>query len=207
VFELLDGSGNVVPLDKDVFVVDKKAEEVSNPPDAPTISAYGRPENYLLLNGAGKAIGFRFVMRIDNDACYADIKDALVDGVATHTECGFGQYLNKATSQVTLRFEASQPQDFAIYGFYVVKGNGNPAGPTNTGGYVTQAHHGYSVIGDNYSKNVAVADMLGLCDKAAFAENLHVWATHTNGNRRLDEYDRHDTAAFAIEPKVPTLEP
>ncbi len=198
--ELLDDSGNVVPLDKDVFVVDKKAGEVSNPPDAPTITAFGRPENYLLLNATAKATGFKFVMRIDNDPCYADIKDALVDGTATHSECGFGQYSNKTTSQVTLKFEASHPRDFARYGFSVVKGNGNSAGPTNTSGYVTQAHHGYAVVSDVYFKNVPVADMLGSCDQAAFAENLHVWATHTNGNRRLDEYDRHDVAAFAIEP-------
>jgi hypothetical protein len=49
--------------------------------------------------------------------------------------------------------------------------------------------------------------MLGVCDKAAFAENLYLWATHTNGNTRLNGFDAVDTVAFAIEPKLPTLEP
>jgi hypothetical protein len=207
VFELLDNNGNVVPLDKDVFLVDKKDGEVSNPPDAPTITAFARPENYLLLNGSNKAIGFKFLMRLDNNACFADIRNALVDGAETQTLCGFGQYLNKATSQVTLRFLAGHPHNFAHYGFSVVKGNGNPAGPTNTSGYVTQAHDGYSVANDDFSKNVPVADMLGICDKAAFAENLYIWATHTNGSWRLNGFDASDTAAFAIEPKLPTVEP
>lgn len=200
-FELLDANGNVIPLDKDIFVVDKKLGEASNPPDAPTITAFGRPENYLLLNGANKAIGFRFAMRIDNDHCNAAINDALVDGNPTENLCGFGQYNDKTSSMATLGFAASHPQDFATYSFTVVKGNGHPAGPTNTGGYVTQAHDGYSVTNDVYTKNVGVAAMLGVCDKAAFAENLYVRATHTNGNRRLEEYDRSATAAFAIEPK------
>lgn len=200
-FELLDGNGNAVALDKDIFVVDKKLGEASNSPDAPTITAFGRPENYLLLNGANKAVGFRFVMRIDNDHCNAAISDALVDGNPTENLCGFGQYNNKAGSKVTLGFMASQPQNFATYSFSVVKGNGHPAGPTNTGGYVTQAHDGYSVTNNVFTKNVDVAAMLGICDKAAFAENLYVRATHTNGNRRLEEYDRSATAAFAIEPK------
>ena len=202
-FELLDASGNVVPFDKDIFVVDKKIGELSNPPDAPTITAFGRPENYLLLNGANKAIGFRFAMRIDNDHCHAEINDALVDGSPTENLCGFGQYKNKDNSKVTLGFIASHPQNFATYSFNVIKGNGHSAGPTDTDGYVTQAHDGYSVVSNVFTKNVDVSAMLGICDKAAFAENLYVRATHTNGNRRLEEYDRSDTAAFAIEPKPP----
>ncbi len=203
ILELVDNNGAIVPLDPDVFVVDKKSGELSNPPDANTITANGRPENYVLKNGAGKAIGFRFVMRIDNQPCYADIKDALIDGVATHSECGFGQYYDKNTSQVTLGFEASQPHDFGTYSFNVVKGNGNPAGPTNTSGYLTVANDGYSVTNNNFKKNVAAASMLGNCDQAAFAEHLYVRALHTNGNRQIWEYDRSDLAAFAIEPMNP----
>jgi hypothetical protein len=204
-FELIDAAGNVVPQDKDVFVVDKLAGEIANPLDAPTITAFGRPEGYVLLNGATLATGFRFVLRVDNDVAVANIHNAQVDGSETETICGFGQYSDKATSQVTLIFEASQPQRFAHYSFSVVKGNGNPAGPTNTSGYVTQANNGYaySAVDKLLSKDVAVSAMLGACNKAAFAENLYVAVTHTNGSRRLTEYDRSDTAAFAIEPENP----
>lgn len=201
IFELLDNNGNVVPLDKDVFVVDKKAGELSNPPDAPTVSAFGRPENYVLLNAANQAIGFRFVMRIDNDACYADIHNALVDGSATGSECGFGQYANRNTSQVTLMFEASHPQNFAAYDFSLTKGNSNNVATADATGYVTQASNGYSVGSNVFSKAISVNEILGSCPtEAAYAETLYLYATHTNGNRRLYEYDRQDTGAFAIKP-------
>ena len=35
--------------------------------------------------------------------------------------------------------------------------------------------------------------------KCSFALNIYVWAKHTNGSRRLSEYDASDQAAFALE--------
>lgn len=205
IFELLNSAGNVVSLDPDVFVVTKKSGEISNPPDATTISADKVLENYLLKSGV-KATGFRFVMRIDNQVCTPIIQDALVDGSPTNPTCGFAQYANKATSKMILKFYAKHPNDFAKYNFWAVKGNG-PAIPTNptfqatkTLEYVTQVNNGYAVAGDMYYKELDVDTMLGICDQAAFAESLFMYATHTNGNRRIWEYDAYDSAAFAIEP-------
>lgn len=200
IFELVDSNGNVVPQDKDIFVVDKKSNEVANPVDATTVSAFGRPEGYLLLNAAQQAIGFRFVMRIDNDPCFADIKNALVDGNATGSECGFGQYANKTSSTVTLKFEASHPQHFGYYSFGMVRGNSNTIPTAAANAYLTQSHNGYISSNDVFSKNLPVAEILGNCNEAAFAETLHVYATHTNGSRILQEYDRSDVAAIAIKP-------
>lgn len=210
IFELLDANGNVKAVDPDVFVVSKKEGETSNPPDADTISADDVPENYLLKNLLGKATGFRFVMRIDNQVCYPEILDAEVDGSAANSECGFAQYANKSSSLVTLKFDAVHPNDFAYYSFRVVRGNGNdildttsgttPVNVTNVADYVTQTNNGYSVSGDTYSKDVTALKMLCTCDQAAFAESLFMYATHTNGNRRIWEYDGFDSAGFAIEP-------
>jgi hypothetical protein len=42
--------------------------------------------------------------------------------------------------------------------------------------------------------------MLGACPQAAFAENLYVNATHTDGVNELNNLDASDTAAIAIAP-------
>lgn len=199
IFELLNSAGNVVSLDPDVFVVTKKSGETSNPPDATTISADDVPENYLLKSGV-KATGFRFVMRIDNQVCTPIIQDALVDGINTNPTCGFAQYADKATSKMVLKFYAKHQNDFAEYRFWAVKGNGPAIPATKVIDYVTQVDNGYVEAGDIYSKELDVNTMLGSCDQAAFAESLFMYATHTNGNRRIHEYDGYDSAAFAIEP-------
>ncbi len=43
------------------------------------------------------------------------------------------------------------------------------------------------------------ASMLNSHTKCTFALNLRVRAKHTNGSRRIHEYDRYDQAAFALE--------
>ncbi|AYN67964.1 hypothetical protein D1013_11550 [Euzebyella marina] len=202
-FELLDNSGNVMPVDAKTFVVDRLS---SDPTGETTISADGLPENYLVKNTAGKAIAFTFKMRIDNQACYADVLDAIVDGNTTDTACGVGRYDNKTTDKAIIRFLAGQPLNFAYYGFNIVKGNSNAVPVANSAGYVTQSDNGYSIstILDAgvqktfYKKQLNVSDMLGSCNMAAFAEVLRVRATHTNGSVRISSYDSEDVGAIAM---------
>lgn len=209
IFELLDNNGAVVPLAANPFVVTRKSTDPPAPtPETSTINADGLAENYLIKNIGGQTIGFRFVMRIDNVKCYADVLDALVDGNTTDTECGFGHYNDKANDVATLRFLAGHEHDFATYNFGVTKGNSNPVSDANSSGYVSVGNNAYVitpiVVGgitkDRYQKNVPLTTMLGTCTMAAFAENLYVTATHTNGNVILHEYDNQDTAAIAIAP-------
>lgn len=152
------------------------------------------------------ALAFKMVFRINNDSCNAVIDNITVlnsDGSTTDsdTECGFAPYTDKATSKVAFSFEASHPENFAVFGFGVIRGNGNPCPDANTGGMVIgSSSNGYVLSGGKYSKEVAASGLLGNCDQAAFSENLHVYALATNGSRRLQEYDDGDVAAFAIEP-------
>jgi hypothetical protein len=206
-FELLNTAGNVVGINPSNYLVD-----LMNPPALGIVTepAAGLPENYLILQG-GQAVGFRFVIRIDNQVCYADVLDAVVDGTSSDSVCGVGEYSNKATSNCQLRFLAGHPQDFAHYNFHVTKGNSNNLAIANSENLAGLAQNGYSrttlIIGgaerDRFAKNIAVNDMLGACTMAAFAENLHVRASHTNGNVRLENYDRSDTAALALAPDTP----
>ncbi|WP_431496738.1 hypothetical protein [Flavobacterium sp.] len=204
IFELLNNAGDVVPVPANTFVVDTKL--TTGPA---TVIADGLPENYLEKNVGGQALNFKFKMRIDNTRCYADVLDALVDGNTTDTECGFGHYNNKAGDFAALRFLAGQEHDFATYNFSVVKGNSNPVSTANAAAPVTVGNNGYAitevivagVVKDRYQKsNIPLSTMLGTCTLAAFAENLHVKATHTDGSRVLEEYDAGDTAAIAIAP-------
>ncbi len=208
-FELLDASGNVVPTAANTFVVDRLASDPSGPS---TIVADGLTENYVIKNGGGQAIAFKFKMRIDNQICYADVLDAIVDGNSTDTICGVGHYNNKMNDKMSLKFLAGHPNNFATYIFKVTKGNSNivPVANSYSGAptaiYVTQVSNGYSVSTilvsgvpkDQYEKEMNVSDMLGTCTMAAFAEVLDVYATHTNGNVRLSGLDNGDVAAIAI---------
>ncbi|HTI59917.1 hypothetical protein [Mucilaginibacter sp.] len=122
--ELLDNNGNVVPLNANPFKVDRLGTDPAPvPPGLTTIDADGLAENYVIKNIAGKTIGFKFLMRVDNDYCYGGIADALVDGNSTDTECGTGYYDDKNNDNVDLFFEAGHPHNFAVYSFSVYKGN------------------------------------------------------------------------------------
>jgi hypothetical protein len=206
-FELVNAAGAVQAVPANTYIVSKKASDVTIPGQE-TVTANGLPENYVVKNGAGQAVAFRFYLRVDNNRCYADVQDAIVPSGTTDTECGFGYYNNKATDTVTLRFVAGHPHDFATYSFAVTKGNSNPVAAANSSGVVTVGNNGYAV-GDSpqgasprdaYSKVIPVATMLGACPQAAFAENLYVNATHTDGVNELNNLDASDTAAIAIAP-------
>jgi hypothetical protein len=206
-FELVNAAGVVQAVPADTYVVSKKAGDITLP-NQETVTADGLPEQYVIKNGAGQAIAFRFYIRIDNNRCYADVQDAVVPSGTTDTECGFGYYNNKATDNLTLRFVAGHPHDFGVYSFHVTKGNSNPVLVANSAGAVTIGNNGYTVGNspqgtsplDGYSKVIPVGTMLGSCPQAAFAENLHVDATHTDGMNILEYLDAGDTAAIAIAP-------
>jgi hypothetical protein len=206
-FELVNAAGVVLAVPANTYIVSKKAGDITLP-NQDTVTADGLPEHYVVKNGVGQAIAFRFYIRIDNNHCYADVQDAIVPSGTTDTECGFGYYNNKATDNVTLRFVAGHPHDFATYSFGVTKGNSNPVLVANSAGAVTIGNNGYTVgnspLGtsplDAYSKVIPVGTMLGSCPQAAFAENLHVDATHTDGMNILEYLDADDTAAIAIAP-------
>jgi hypothetical protein len=223
--ELLDNNGNVVPLAINPFKVDRLP---SDPPPAipglSTIDADGLAEGYVLKDFFGNTVGFRFLMRVDNNYCYAGISDAIVAGGTTDTECGTGYYNDKNTDTVELYFQAGHPHNFATYSFAVYKGNSGALGIASSSGTSANANNvqtvfsgsnGYDISQvnilvppmpvnavsnmDQYHKSILIKDMLGNCNMAAFSENVYVWATHTNGNTRIG-YDASYVAAIAIAP-------
>ncbi|QOJ23397.1 MAG: hypothetical protein HRU78_06780 [Gammaproteobacteria bacterium] len=165
----------------------------------------GDMEDRVIRDGSGKIVAFRLVLRIDNNRCEAEIYPVSVDG-HTVDGCGFTQYHDKTSSNAAVSFKARHPNNFATFSFTIARGSmgivetaGGPVGsnPSTVGGY---ARNPSSV----FSKNVPVADLLGDCSKAAFAENLHVDALATDGWSTLDYLDANATpVAFALEPEPP----
>lgn len=143
--------------------------------------------------------------RVDNSICNAAIDNITVinnDGTTTSsdTECGFAEYKHKNSSLVEFSFEASHPNNFATFSFGVIRGNGNACPDADTSGMVIgNSSNGYILSGGKFTKQVAVASLLGTCRQAAFSENLHVYALATDGSNRLNGYDDGAVAAFALE--------
>ena len=154
---------------------------------------------------AANAFGFKMTFRVDNNPTDASIDNVTVinnDGTTatSDTECGFAEYKHKNSSKVKFSFAATHPNNFATLSFTVVRGNNNPCPDANTGGMVIgSTAQGYTLAAGKFTKQVDVADLLGTCRHAAFAENLYVTALATDGTRRLHEYDSSWTAAFALE--------
>lgn len=204
VLELCDNAGNTQVVSDSVFQVDSLLTSPPNPLSTPAGSI---DPAYLVRNGVGNVIGFRFLLRIDNEATSCEIFDAVVrsdSGAATTTDtiCGFATYNHLSPGQVLFRFDAHQPRNYAKYAFNVTKGNGTPGAAANVSGQVPEPSHIILVNGSltNYQLSRTVPNLLGSCSQAAFAENIYVTAYHTNGSERVWQYDSSDTAAFAIEP-------
>lgn len=202
--------------------VPKSTFQVPNPDDVTmslplSNSAYvsaGYPDfhttDYIIQDPgiAANALAFKMTFRVDNNLCNAVIDDITVintDGTTTDsdTECGFAPYNDKNTSEVEFSFAATHPNNFAVFSFGVIRGNGNACPTANTDGMVIgNSSNGYTLAAGKFTKEVPIAGLLGPCAQAAFAENLYVTALATDGSSRLHGYDAGDVAAFALEPSV-----
>lgn len=160
-------------------------------------------EDRVIRNGAGKIVAFRVVLRVDNNNCQAAIYPVSVDGNVANV-CGFVQYAPGDDVHVT--YWAYHPNNFATFNFTIARGStgvvesaSGAVGTSPVNGYIRDAS---SV----FSKDVPVADLLGDCEKAAFAENLHIDALATDGWNTLNYLDADATpVAFALEPEPPAV--
>ncbi|HLQ35867.1 MAG TPA: hypothetical protein VK457_24525 [Chloroflexota bacterium] len=141
---------------------------------------------------------------IDNRPVYADIEDLRMDGVASGAECQF--MAGSPTSTFSAGYRAFHvtrnsnlpPETFLYY--YTIwyhRGLNGPNVTIQTGG----ENEPSTLSGGSpaVSTPQTFASMLGPNSRCTFALNLWAYAKHTNGSRRLSEYDRSDQAAFALE--------
>jgi hypothetical protein len=160
---------------------------------------------------------------VDNVPCYAKIVDLRMNGVANTAECQFmtGDCCSTFSAGYrafhSTRNSISQPETFMwSYEIWYHRGLGGPTVVTDTGGLnqpstlgggspaVSSPQTFASMLSANcLPKPVVVQGQCGQepteHKKCSFALNVYVWAKHTDGSRRLSEYDASDQAAFALE--------
>ena len=205
--ELFDKAGNLLTdIQRDIFKV-PQYDNAGLSENAPDILLEDPTGNVIT---GGTADAYKMRMRFDNESCDADIFTINVNGVPASLDCcGFVDYKPEpdgveATLEIT--FEATHPNDFAVFSFGVVKGTCGAVPVANASGMVIDDASGYvlDTVTGIYSKEFTPAELLSECyeagvGKAAFAQNLQVYTMATNGHSRVKR-DAGKTAAFALEP-------
>ena len=204
ILELYDAAGALV--DWTAKGIDLRIADQNAPFGTGTITTSPAPAYNRILSGAGHTMGFRMVVRVDNNRCFAEIFPVGGD-VTPDPDCGFHNY-SDPSDDATLSFMARHPNHFATYGFSTTRGPGGTVAAAGTTGVAGEAGTGgFLETSDfTYAKDVAVSALIGTCDNAAFAERLDVNATATNGYGTLSGYDAADNAAFALAVPCPTCD-
>ncbi|WP_123846960.1 hypothetical protein [Chitinophaga lutea] len=208
--ELFDKDGHLVAVEPTVYQMPHKDTFT------PIINA---PSENLVLNGAGKAVAFKMLMRFDNNEAEGEIykikTDPESDGMyvdASPDCCGFVPYNSGADTahQVRLTFRAYQPHNFADFVLNVIKGTCGDTLASDSamviGSTAKYTRNFQSVFLHDYSPK----ELLGECalkmvdgawveGKAAFAELLHVQPLAVNGTSQVFG-NVNTAAAFALEP-------
>ncbi|MCB9420729.1 MAG: hypothetical protein H6667_13055 [Ardenticatenaceae bacterium] len=201
--ELFDKNGTRIIFKDGAVTNVRPMVAVGDAPFGPDLDTDDAPVANLLMS-AGKVVGFRMVIHVDNNPCEAEIHPVQI-GSRVANPCGFLNF-NNTGELVTIAFKARHENDFATFNFDINRGSvGFVEGAD---GKVGTAVAGYSEANGEYSKGVAVSYLLRPltpdgepCVRAAFAETLYVKAMATNGWTRLDYLDRYAMPlAFALAP-------
>ena len=175
------------------------------------------------VDGESHLFGYRLVLHIDNRVCFGTIHAPEIDGAGAGP-CGFLEYDSAMvpSPSVDISFRASHPGGFAAFNFVTTRVTTYlHSASAHQLVEATEAEEFDRLPGtDTFTTSVPVAKLLsegvppGDCVRAAFAENLYVYALVTNGYHRLWELDgprstledltQIDVRAFAITPEEPT---
>jgi hypothetical protein len=198
--ELFDQAGNLLSnVPKSTFKV----------PDFDNAGfSVNAPDALLINTSATTASAFKVLMRFDNGQCQGEIFTVEVNGAPASLDCcGFAKYKpGGVEADLSLSFEATHPNNFAVFSFGVVRGTCDEVlSSANANGMVIDDAMGYVLTSGVYEKHLTPAALLGECylngtGKAAFAQNLYVTAMATDGHSRQSNKDAGDVAAFALEP-------
>ncbi|MEE8584656.1 MAG: hypothetical protein V3T83_07380 [Acidobacteriota bacterium] len=209
--ELFDTTGSRVNL-SDAGILLKEADQPA-PFGAGTVSTIPAKNEHLLKDGSGKTVGFRIILRVDNNPCEANIHTVFGPGLTVDANCGFVQY--SPGSNAVIRFKARHPNDFARFRFDIHRGPSirvpeASAPAAGTASVATNPVNGFfRNAASVFTKSVPVNTLLTSnkppasadCTQAAFAQTLYVWARATDGWHRLYHLDALGTPkAFALAP-------
>jgi hypothetical protein len=206
-FELFRSDGSLVNItDAGVLL---KVANVDAPFGAGTVTTSIPTAEHLILDSGGKTIGFRMVVRVDNNPCEAQIYTISGAGLTVDADCGFINYAPGTSAHIS--FKARHRHNFATFSFSTYRGTSiNVPEATAAGSVGANPVNGFARSATSiFSKDVLVSTLLTSntpsghtpCTKAAFAENLYVAAMATDGWSRLSGLDAAGLpVAFALEP-------
>ncbi len=201
--ELFDAAGNLVNWT--ARGIDLRITAQDAPFGTGTVHTVPAPGGNRIRNAAGDTLGFRMVLRVDNNRCYAEIRPVAGD-LTPDPQCGFHRYA--PGDDAGLSFVARHPNGFATYAFTTARATGAAIGAASTSGVPGRpGNDGFTQVGAfTYAKDVPVSTLLGACANAAFSERLDVSPTATDGYGTLSGYHHADTAAFALAQPCPPCE-
>ena len=194
--ELFDAAGSLVNWT--AAGIELRITDQDAPFGTGTITTSLAPNVNRILSGSD-TMGFKMVVRVDNNRCFADIH-ALGGDVTPDPDCGFHNY-SSSSDDATLSFVARHPNHFATYSFDVVRGSGS-VHPVTTGGVAGEAGADSFLLvgGFTYERSVSVGDLFvgATCENAAFSELLQMTTMATDGYSSISAYNHGDHAAFAL---------
>lgn len=198
--ELFDAAG--VLVDWTAKGIDLRITDQDAPFGTGTITTSPAPAYNRIFVG-GNTMGFRMVVRVDNNRCGSEIL-AVGGTVTPDPVCGFHNYTSPSDT-AAVSFIARHANGFAAYSFVTARGSGPVIPGASTSGVVGDAgSNGFIKIGSfTDSKDIVISTLLGSCSNAAFSERLDVMATATNGYSALTGYNASDNAAFALATPCP----
>jgi hypothetical protein len=143
---------------------------------------------------------------VDNTAVFGDIVDIRQDHVPSSAECQF--LTGPGSSEVSIGFRAYHvhgvldPTDtfMASYSLTWTRGLNGPSG------WFASGTSDVGEVGVQESNSQSVATLLAAYPPAfpaahtrcTFSLHLHVVAKHFTGSSRINSYDYHETASFAV---------
>lgn len=198
--ELFDHDGNLVDWTA-AGIADKVLDPtLIVPPTTGTIATVDATA-YRVLNGVGGVVGLRFRMQVDNNRCTASLLPLEATGLVVDANCGFYKYTD-VSQQVTVKYVASHPNNFATFSFGINRGPGNPVTAASASGRVGADAPPYTLVAGDYSASFHLVDLLGpTCPAAAFSEEVDVSSMATDGWGGPGNLNASDHGAFALAPQ------
>src|SRR5262249_29154308 len=133
---------------------------------------------FVTSAGVLKETSTPLTILVDNEHCVGSLGTPTLNGSGADPDCGVLKYTAKNADPVIMPYVASHPKGFGTFQFELIKGV-KLAIPVISGPVSTAAS----------PVTATVANLLGSCNVAGYAELLYVWATANNGWSRQSQYD------------------
>jgi hypothetical protein len=202
------------PVNLTAAGIQLKVASVNAPFGAGTVPTALASAEHLVLDG-GNVVAFRVVVRVDNNPCQAEIyavnNPPGGTGLTVDINCGFYEYSPNDSVPVRVAFRAIHPHNFGTFSFTIYRGASIFVPEAAASGLLGVGPiNGFNRdSSSNYRKDISCHTLLTSnkplgspdCQKAAFAENLYVWAMATDGWSTLTYLNASGTPkAFALAP-------